>query len=162
MNFTPEDIDYLGKLYRHERHNSYAYSQISNFLNVQGYSNLSKYYEEWSNHEMEHSILVRDFVNSNNIIIDMSQSIVGLDIDLSNMSITQFAQITIDVENETTLLYNVFLDMGRKELKGFIERFSLDFLLEQIEETDNTIFDQLNNIGNNRALLQIFDNNFGD
>ena len=162
MNFSIDDIDYLGQLYRHERHNSYVYSQVSNFLNVQGYKKLAKYYEDWSQHEIEHSMKVRDFANANNILIDMNQDIKPLDMDLSNQSITTFAKITVDVENETSEMYDVYLKMGIKDGNSFIQRFCYDFQLEQIEETDKatSIFDSVKNIGDNRSMLQLFDNSF--
>ena len=162
MEFSEEIIDYLGVLYRHERHNSYVYSKISNFLNVEGFKKLSKYYEEWSNHEMEHSILVRNFCNSNNIIIDMSKPIDGLDINLEILPITHFSIVTVDVENETTDLYNDLLKMGHEIDNGFIKKFAYSFLEEQQEETDKalTLYDSIKNIGDNRSLLQLFDNTF--
>lgn len=162
MKFSVEAIDYLGQLYRHERHNSYVYSQVSNFLNVQGYKNLSKYYEDWSQHEIEHSMKVRDFANANNLILDMNQDIKALDIDLSNQPISYFADLTVQVENETSDMYNTYLKMGYSENNGFIQRFSHDFLLEQIEETDKatSIHDSIKNIGDNRSMLQLFDNSF--
>jgi len=162
LNFSVDIINYLGALYRHEIHNSYVYSKISNFLNVEGYKKLSKYYEDWSNHEMEHSVLVRDFCNSNNIIIDMSTPIDGLDIDLKILPITHFSIVTVDVENETTDLYNDLLEMAHESNNGFIKKFAYDFLAEQQEETDKalSICDSLKNIGDSRSLLQLFDNTF--
>jgi len=162
--FSENIKQFLGRIYRHEVHNSVAYSQISNFLDVEGYKNLAKYYADWSSHETEHSVKVREFCNTNNINIDMSIAIEGLDINLKNMPITHFVIITVDTENETTDLYSELLEMGKNEKNTFTERFALDFILEQIEETEKAlgIFDSVNNIGANKGMLQLFDNTFGD
>ena len=162
MIFSDKILQHLGVLYRHERHNAYVYSKVYNFLDVMGYKNIAKYYLEWSNHENTHAELVLDFANTNNIHIDMSIPIDPLDIDLINLPISHFATLTLDVENETTELYNQFLEMGEEDNNTFVRRFSLDFILEQMEETDkaNTIKDRINNIGNDKALLQLFDNTF--
>lgn len=162
MNFTDDIKNFLSRIYGHERHNSYVYSAISNYLNVLGYKNLSKYYEEWSQHEIEHSMLVRDFCNSNDIFIDMSIPIIGLDINLQLLPLTHFSIVTIDVEAETTDLYNELLEMGVSAGNGFIKKFAYDFLQEQQEETDkaNTLFARVQNIGDSKTFLQLFDNTF--
>lgn len=161
-NFSPEMITYLSKLYVHERHNSLVYSHISNFLNVQGYNNLSKYYEDWSQHEIDHSMTVRAFANEQNLILDMFVDSDDVDVDLTSMSISGFTQVTIDVELKTSELYNTLLDMAIQDDNGLVKDFAYVFLKEQREETDkaNTIFDQIKNIGDNRQALQLFDNTF--
>lgn len=164
MVFSDKMMEHLNLIYRHERHNSYVYAKISNYLNVQGYLNLSKYYLDWSNHEMEHSRIVLKFYNDNNLNLDASISIDPLDIDLTKMDITHFVEITKEVENETTELYSQLLELSEEENNQFAKRLAHYFLTEQQEETDraNNIYDKITNIGNNRALLQIFDNGFGE
>jgi ferritin len=92
----------------------------------------------------------------------MSIPIDGLDIDLKTMPIIHFATVTVDIENETSDLYNELLELGEESGNGFVKKFAYKFLKEQIEETDkaSTIFDKVKNIGDNRALLQLFDNTF--
>jgi len=162
VHFSEEILKHLSVLYRHELHNSYVYSKISNFLNIEGYENLGMYYEDWASEEQEHALVVKEFCESNNICIDMSIPIDGLDIDLKIMPIIHFATVTVDIENETSDLYNELLEMGEESGNGFVKKFAYNFLEEQIEETGkaSTIFDKVKNIGDNRALLQLFDNTF--
>lgn len=162
MKFSQKALDHLSVLYRHERHNSYVYAYISNYLNVIGFKNLSQYYRDWSNHEKEHSELVQNFANSNNIVIDVSQSIEPLGIDLYKFPITKFAEVTLEVENKTTDLYNKYLEIGEEDDNPLIRRFALDFILEQQEETGKAydIHDSIMNIGDNKAFIQLFDSTY--
>lgn len=162
--FPDSILLHLGVLYRHELHNAYVYSKISNFLNVEGFKNIAKYYQEWSQHEISHSISVKDFCDSNNINIDMSISIDPINIDLKNESIVYFSKLTLETENLTTDLYNKLLELGEENNNGFVKKFAYNFLEEQIEETDKalTLYDSIKNIGEDRKYLQLFDNTFNN
>lgn len=164
LKFSPEMIDYLSKLYVHERHNSLVYSHVSNYLNIQGFKNLSKYYEDWSQHEIKHSKIVRAFANEQNIILNMYADSGDKDIDITAMSVTYFVDVTVGVEMKTSEMYNHLLDMAIAEDNGFVKDFAYGFIKEQREETDkaNTIHDSIKNIGDDIKMLQLFDSDFED
>lgn len=163
MNFSGKSIEFLGILYRHELHNSYVYAKISNYLDVLGYKNLAEYWISWSNEEKRHSERCLAFANDNNINIDMSIPIEPINVDLSNQALTYFVDLTLETENKTTDLYNQYMELGEEDNNPFVRRFASDFILEQQEETGKAyaIRDSIKNIGDNRALLMIFDNTFG-
>jgi ferritin len=164
MKFSEKLIEFLGVLYRHELHNQYVYYKISNYLDVLGFKKLADYYRDWANHEKDHSEKVLSFANDNNLHIDMTIPVNPIYVDLSSHPLTYFVQLTMDTENATTDLYNQYLELGEEENNPFVRRFSLDFILEQQEETGKAydIYDSVMNIGDNKALLMLFNNTFGD
>lgn len=163
ITFDSETIDILSQAYLHEMHNMYSYQKISNFLDVKGYKNLSKYWDDWSKEEYHHAQLVKEFCNNNNILINMDSDISLPDFDLENFPITHFVDVTYDIEQDTNDVYNKMYAYAMGINNGFLADFALDFLKEQREETQkaNFIRDSIKNIGDNTAILQLFDNTFG-
>ena len=160
--FDSETIDILSHAYQHELHNMYSYQKISNFLDVKGYKNLSKYWDDWSKEEYGHAQIVKEFCNDNNILINMDSDILLPDFDLENFPMTHFVDVTYDVEQKTNDIYNTMYSYGMDIKNGFLVDFALDFLKEQREETKkaNMLRDSIKNIGDNAAILQLFDNSF--
>lgn len=162
IQFDSETIDVLSNAYVHELHNMYSYQKISNFLDVKGYKNLSKYWDDWSKEEYHHAQLVKEFCNDNNILINMDSDIQLPDFDLENFPITYFVEVTYNVEQKTNDIYNKMYSYALSVSNGFLIDFSLDFLKEQREEMSkaNSLRDSIKNIGDNTAILQLYDNSF--
>lgn len=158
---TSNLISLLKRQLEHELHNSAIYRNISMYLNVQGFKNLSKYYAEWSLEENKHATLVQVFLESLNIFIDYN---IHFDVVLGlESSLNKFAMLTLDTENLTTrMIQECLAESYLPENCAMSTVFLLGMIKEQIEETDkaNNINDNMLNIGENRALLQIFDNGF--
>lgn len=161
---TNETISKLKMAYAHEMHNMLLYNEISSVLNVNGFRKLAKYYESWASEEKSHAGMVFDFMNQLNIpISNIPFDKLHFTVDFS--VITNFAEVTLNTENETTKLYDELLqDAMEFEDSAMLIQFCNKMLNEQIEETGkaNDINDMISNIGNNRAMLQLFDNTFGD
>jgi len=162
ITFDSGTIDILSQAYRHELHNMYSYQKISNFLDVKGYKKLSKYWDDWSKEEYHHAQLVKEFCNDNNILINMDSDILLPDFDLENFPITHFVDVTYEVEQSTSDIYNKMYSYAIGISNGFLVDFALDFLKEQREETQkaNTLRDSIKNIGDSTSILQLFDNSF--
>lgn len=120
------------------------------------------YWNEWSVEEKNHSQWVKNFLQDLNIPLFPAPT-ESFDYNL-NVNLLEFVSVTIDRENKTTDLYHNILDTAMDmENSGMLVQFANKMLNEQIEETDKalTIQDKLTNIGDNKALLQLFDNTFG-
>lgn len=157
-------ISYLKRQLEHEIKNSIIYRNISQYLDVKGFKNLSKYYKDWSSEESKHATWVQEFLESMNIYIDYD---VNCKIDLGlETSLLKFVELTVKTEEETTKMLAECLTMSYNEDPLLLTTvFIQDTMLkEQIEEMDkaSTLYDQLKNIGENSALLQLYDNDFGD
>jgi len=162
INLTERMIELLKRQHSHEVHNSLIYKNISHYLNVLGFTNLSKYYASWSVEETGHSNIIKDFLEALNIFIDYEVSINTSILDLG-ASLTRFAQVTLDTENKTTEMLEECLRESYMTGNTSMATMMLqDMIKEQIEETDkaNTLNDQISNIGENRALMQLYDMNF--
>ena len=158
---TDEIINRLNYAYHHEISNSIFYDYISSYLNVLGFNNLSEYWREWSIEEKEHGKWIKTFLQDLNIPLSPSQ-VENFDYDI-NSSLLEFLNITIDRENKTTQLYHEILDIALElENSALLIQFANKMLQEQIEETNKalTIQDRILNIGDNKGLLQLFDNTF--
>ena len=155
-------IKKIQEAYIHEVRNSLIYAQISSYLSVNGYRNLSAYYSKWAEEERGHSMLVKDFMDSLNIMIDGS-GIDKLQYQIDFSSLTSFGKTTLEVENQTTAIYDELLQLAMDfDDSALLSVFANKLLSEQLEETAkaNDINDMLINIGDNRAFLQLFDNTF--
>lgn len=159
---SEETIQKLQQAYVHEIHNMLIYTQISSYLGVNGFKNLASYYLDWAEEERKHSSWVKDFMDSLNILIG-NISLESPSLEMDNSSIIGFAQRTLEVENATTLIYDELLQTAMDfDDSAMLAQFANKMLIEQIEETGkaNDINDMLINIGDNRPLLQLFDNTF--
>jgi len=158
-------VDTISKLqlaYAHEIRNMMIYEQISSWLDVSGFKNLSKYYADWSMEEKSHSIMVKDFLSKLNVPI-MNTPFDYLAFSIDNTSITNFAKKTLETENETTKIYDDLLQTALDfEDSSLLVDFATKMNSEQLEETGkaNDIHDMIMNIGENKAMLQLFDNTF--
>ncbi len=158
---TDEVINMLNYAYHHEISNSLFYDYISSYLNVLGFNNLSEYWHEWSIEEKEHGKWVKNFMQDLNILLSPAR-LEDFAYDLST-SLIEFVNVTSDREDKTTQIYHNLLDVAMElENSGMLIQFVNKMLQEQIEETNKalTIKDQINNIGENKALMQLFDNGF--
>lgn len=158
---TDNMIDKLNYAYHHEISNSIYYDYISSYLDVLGYKNLANYWNEWSQEEKKHSQWVKEFLQNLNIPFSPAQ-VQTSEYNL-NKELLEFVNVTIDREDKTTKLYHDILDIALElENSAMLVQFADKMLLEQIEETNKalTIQDKLTNIGDNKALLQLFDNTF--
>lgn len=157
-----EAISRLQKAYSHEVKNMLIYTQISSYLGVNGFKKLSKYYSDWAEEERTHSLWVKDFMDSLNIIIE-NYPIDMPQFEIYNTSLTEFARKTLETENETTLMYDELLQLAMDfDDSAMLVQFVNKMLIEQIEEVGkaNDINDMIINIGDNRPFLQLFDNTF--
>ena len=156
-----ETIKLLHIAYTHEISNMLKYDYISSWLDVKGFSKLSNYYKEWALEEKEHSLWVKEFLMDLNIPIKLL-SIPEINMDLDS-NLVNFADVTLETEDSTTELYEKILDIAHEfEDSAMLIQFANKMLIEQIEETDkaNTINDKILNIGDNKSMLQLFDNTF--
>lgn len=162
IKFDSQTIDLLSNAFLHEMHNMYSYQKISNFLEVKGYKNLAEYWHDWSLEEYKHSQIVKKFCNDNNILINMDEDIKLPDFDLENFPITQFVDITYEVEQSTNDIYSNLYEHANQISNSFLVDFALGFVKEQREEMakTNSIRDPIKNIGDNLGLLQLFDQGF--
>lgn len=161
---TQKLIDLLKRQISHEITNMYKYQKIAMYLNIKGFTNLSNYYKKWSDEEKKHSIWVQEFLENLNIYVDYEVSAVesfSLEVPFSKLT-----ELTLETELLTTKMLEECLsesyNIGNTSLAS---EFILNTMIkEQIEETAkaNTINDQIKNIGENSALLQLFDNEFDD
>lgn len=159
---TQEVINKLQIAYVHELRNMMIYNQISSYLGVCGFKNLASYYSDWSKEERKHSEWVKDFMDALNIPIENSP-FENLHFEIDNSNITNFAKKTLETEIETTKIYDELLQMAMDfDDSAMLIQFANKILIEQIEETGkaNDINDMMTNIGDNRAMLQLFDNTF--
>jgi len=157
-----EVISLLQKSYIHEIRNSLIYSEISSYLNVMGYKNLSSYYSKWSDEEREHSKWVKGFMESLNIQIENSP-FNDIPFVVDKTTLTAFARQTVEVENATTEMYDELLQIAHEfTSSAMLISFCNRLISEQIEETNKAldIHDSVMNIGDNKAMLQLFDNTF--
>lgn len=151
----------LNYAYHHEISNSIFYDYIASYLNVLGFDNLSTYWEDWSNEEKKHAKWVKEFLQELNIPLSPSQ-LEAYTYDLSS-SLIEFVIMTIDREDKTTELYQDILNYALElQDNGLLIQFANKMLIEQQEETNKakTIYDKVVNIGENKALMQLFDNSF--
>lgn len=153
-------INKLSHAYYHEIENQIIYSMIASWLDSKGLYSLSKYYDEWSNEERNHSQWVKEFLQSMSVQLPVSAE---LKIDeLSFNTIYSFVEHTVDRENETTDIYNDIYFSAMDEKNSVVMEFvSNTMQKEQIEEIDKsyTLLDQVNNM-NDIGELQRFDKNF--
>ena len=157
-----EAIRLVEKAYIHEIRNMMIYTEISSYLAVLGYKSLSAYYQKWADEERQHSLWVKEFMDSINLPIQNSP-FENISFTVDRTTLTSFAKQTLDVENETTKLYDEILEIAHEfESSAILIQFANKFLIEQIEEISkaNDIYDSISNIGDNRAMLQLFDNTF--
>lgn len=159
---SDETIAVLQKAYAHETKNMMIYTEISSWLNTLGFENLSKYYLDWACEERNHSLWIKEFMDSLNIQIKNTPfDYMKFTLDLSNL--TNFAVKTLETEDETTKLYDELLQSALDfDDSALLVQFCNKMLIEQIEETNKalTIHDKIMNIGENRAFMQIFDQGF--
>jgi ferritin len=158
---TNEMIAKLNYAYHHEYSNSLFYDYIASYLNVMGFDNLSDFWADWSGEEKKHSQWVKEFLQDLNIPLSPA-SLENFDYDL-NKGLIEFVNITLDREDKTTQLYHDILDVALElENSGLLVQFANKMLIEQTEETNKalTIKDKVSNIGDDKALLQIFNNTF--
>lgn len=147
----------------HELQNMYKYQKIAMWLNVKGFTNLSKYFKEWSLEEKDHSMWVQEFLEGLNIFLDFVPTFENVQLDDNFKS---FLPIVIDTENLTTEYLNECLAQSYKETsvyKYLVTEFILNKMLkEQAEETDKalTLKDKVENMGNDLAEMQILDFNW--
>lgn len=156
--FTDEVVNMFNYAYHHEISNSIFYDYISSHLSVLGFDNISEYWREWSIEEKEHGKWVKDFMQNLNIPL-LPTHLEDFDYDL-NKSLSEFVNITLDRENKTTDIYHNLLGIAMDlENSAMLIQFTNKMLQEQIEETNKalTLVDQINNIGDNKALMQLFD-----
>lgn len=159
---TQETIELLQNAYLHEIHNMLLYEQISSWLDVMGFKNLGKYYHEWAEEEHQHGIWVKDFLSDLNIPL-LNTNFDLLDFECNCSGLTDFAIKTVETEDETTKIYDNLLQVASDfEDSAMLSVFAKHMLKEQLEETkkSNNIKDMVINIGDNKALLQLFDNTF--
>ena len=132
---SEETIKKLQLAYNHEVKNMLVYTQIANYLGVNGFKNLAKYYLIWANEERQHSLWVKDFMDSLNILME-SNPFETFSFDINNQSIISFAQKTLEVENSTTLIYDELLQSAMDfDDSAMLIQFANKMLIEQIEET---------------------------
>ncbi len=158
---TDEMIEMLNKAYFHEITNSVVYDIIGSHLNVLGLTNLAEFWYDWSQEEKGHATLVREFLEQLNISLKFAQ-LESIECNLDK-SLVEFVYTTVEREYKTTNLYHQLLDEAMNfENSSLLISFLHKMIDEQREETDkaNTIFDKIVNIGEDRALLQLFDNSF--
>lgn len=161
---TDTMISFLKRQIEHELSNSAIYQKIAMWLDIKGFSNISNYYKDWSLEEKDHAMWVQEFLEGLNIFVSISDiKIPNLDLD---SNVTNFVNVTYDTEMLTTKMLEECLEESYKGGNTtLVTVFLLNKMLdEQIEETAkaNKIKDTINNIGDNLALLQIFDSNFGN
>jgi len=156
-------LDLLKRQIEHEFSNMHKYQKISMILNVQGFENLSKYFKDWANEEKTHALWVQEFLENINKYVDFNIS--SIDSIIENSSVISLAELVLKTELETNNMLDECLEEScvegnSKIIMTFIEN---KMLQEQIEETDKayTFLDKIKNIGENKALLQIFDSKFG-
>ena len=153
-------IELFKRQIEHEIHNSIIYQEIAMWLDVKGFSNLSAYYKKWSDEEKSHGMWVQEFLEQLNVYINIG-SISIERLNLEN-DVLKFAEVTLQTEIETTEMLEECLRESYNT-SSLSTVFLLNTMLkEQIEETAkaNKIKDTVSNIGNNLALLQLFDNTF--
>lgn len=160
---TDSMISKLNYAYHHEISNAVFYDYISSYLDVLGYKNLSDYWEDWAKEEKKHSKWVRTFMQQVGISLSPGQ-LESFNYDL-NSSLIEFINVTMDREDKTTKLYHNILDVALGlDDSAMLVQFANMMLNEQIEETDKagTIYSKIINIGEDKGLLQLFDNGFKD
>ena len=162
MHLSPELTKKLQEAWAHEKHNSLTYKHIQSILDVNGFKNLASYYRKWAEEESQHSEWVLEFMLQMNIPLSVSNIEIST---ITNDNIFAFPAITAQIEDSTTKLWQEFYEMSENDMSigaGMASQFALKLLKEQAEETGKAqdLVDQISNLGESRAFLQIYDNTF--
>lgn len=153
-------IEKLHYAYYHEIENQLIYSRIASWLDRHGLYKLSKYYDEWSTEERNHSEWVKDFLQSIGIELPNSFNINVENLEFKD--IYSFVDMTVEREEETTDIYNEIYRLANADANGLCMEFVMNTMLkEQIEETDKsgTLYDQIHNL-RDMTDLQKFDKGY--
>jgi ferritin len=151
----------LNYAYYHEVTNSIVYDTVASYLNILGFDNLSDFWDDWGLEEKKHSKWVKEFLQELNIPL-MKGNLEEFEYDLNKSGI-EFVNVTMQREDMTTQLYHDILDTALElDDSALLVQFANKMLIEQQEETSKalTMQDKMSNIGENKALMQLFDNSF--
>ena len=153
-------VDKLHHAYYHEIENQLIYSRIASWLDKHGLYKLSKYYDNWSAEERNHSEWVKDFLQSVGIELPNTFHIYVDNIEFND--VYSFVDMTVEREDMTTNIYNEIYKLANAESNGLCMEFVMNTMIkEQIEETDKsgTLYDQIHNLKDLRDL-QKFDKGY--
>ena len=97
-------VDKMHYAYYHEVENQLIYSRIASWLDKNGLYKLSKYYDDWSTEERNHSEWVKDFLQSVGVELPNSFNICVDNISFKD--IYSFVDMTVEREDMTTDIDN--------------------------------------------------------
>jgi ferritin len=135
---TSKIIEDLNYRIQQEEFSSRLYKQMSLWLNDEGFINLSKIYEKYSQEEMSHAGWAEDFLLSHGI--KPSLKIIEAPNDVYEInSLKDILDLTLSHEKDITNQCNDLASLALKENSHTLYSLAAKYCHEQVEELEKAI-----------------------
>jgi ferritin len=135
---TSKIIEDLNYRIQQEEFSSRLYKQMSLWLNDEGFINLSKIYEKYSQEEMSHAGWAEDFLLSHGI--KPSLKIIEAPNDVYEInSLKDILDLTLSHEKDITNQCNDLASLALKENSHTLYSLAAQYCHEQVEELEKAI-----------------------
>lgn len=157
-----EDLRYaLLQQWCHERYNASLYLYLAGFFANKGLNNFSKMFLNQHNEEIEHSLLIYEFLVDMNAPIQIGE-IDSVSLEISN--IMDIAEVYLDREKVTTFDLDEIKLLTISEKNAVAEEFLREMIQKQRNELAeaNDFYDNAELCGNDWWKAKIWNDGIGD
>lgn len=157
---SSECISYLNYRIQQEEYSARIYLAMSMWLNDQGYTGAAKLWKKYSDEEMGHADLAREY------LLAMGVQPTTPKLDAPTQAFTGLPEIiskSYDHEIEVTVQCKSLADEALGKKDHMLYQLALQYLKEQVEEHDKmqTWMDKLEAFGTDNIALRLLDNEMG-